>query len=317
MKYIVTGVDGQLGGRVAENMLREVPGEKLIFTAPDLGRITAEKIAAWEKAGVSVRTANYDNRPQMVEAFKGGDRIYIVSSIINGPARVKQHTDAIDAAYLAGVGHITYSSFLGANRADYYAYVLPDHAYSEKYLLSRGLEWNVARNNLYLENYVIAFAEMSLAFGGKWRTNAGDTKATFIAKDDCGRVATALLLGKGEKNKAYDVTGVAISERELCRIVSENMGVEIEYVSLSDADYLAWMDSIHIPRETDGDFSKSPVPWCSRDMVTGESSVRDGLMNIETNTVEKLTGRKPLSAYDLIAKYKELWLNLKAKWANS
>ncbi len=32
MKYIVTGCDGQLGGRVAANMIKEVPGQDLIFT---------------------------------------------------------------------------------------------------------------------------------------------------------------------------------------------------------------------------------------------------------------------------------------------
>lgn len=314
MIYIVTGVDGQLGGRVAENMLKEVSGEQLIFTAPNLERIPAQKLDDWKNAGVSVRAADYNNKEQMVESFKGGDRIYIVSSIVNGPLRVQQHTNVIDAVYIAGVKHLTYTSFLGANREDYYQYVLPDHVYTERYILSRGLQWNVMRNNLYLENYLVAFAELSLAFGKKWRTNAGETKATFIAKDDSARVATALLLGKGENNKAYDVTGSPIDERELCKIVSENMGVDIEYVPLTDQEYLEWMDSIHIPRDTDGDFSKSPVPWCSRDMVTGESSVRDGMMAIVTDTVEKLTGNKPLSAYDLIDTYKDLWLSLKAKW---
>jgi len=34
MGYIVAGADGQLGGRVATNMLNEVSGEQLIFTCP-------------------------------------------------------------------------------------------------------------------------------------------------------------------------------------------------------------------------------------------------------------------------------------------
>lgn len=43
MKYLITGADGKLAGRVAENMLREVPGEQLIFTCPDLSRLSHEK----------------------------------------------------------------------------------------------------------------------------------------------------------------------------------------------------------------------------------------------------------------------------------
>ena len=34
MRYIVTGCDGKLGGRVAENMLKEVQPSELIFTCP-------------------------------------------------------------------------------------------------------------------------------------------------------------------------------------------------------------------------------------------------------------------------------------------
>jgi NAD(P)H dehydrogenase (quinone) len=39
MRYIVTGADGQLGRRVAEDMLGEVPGEQLIFTCPVISRL--------------------------------------------------------------------------------------------------------------------------------------------------------------------------------------------------------------------------------------------------------------------------------------
>jgi NAD(P)H dehydrogenase (quinone) len=84
MRYIVTGADGQLGGRVAANMLNEVSGEQLIFTCPVLNRLPKEKAEAWEKQGVTLREANYDNKEQMTKAFKGGDRIYIVSGVIIG-----------------------------------------------------------------------------------------------------------------------------------------------------------------------------------------------------------------------------------------
>jgi len=43
MRYIVTGSDGQLGGRVASNMLKEVFGDQLIFTCPDKSRLRKER----------------------------------------------------------------------------------------------------------------------------------------------------------------------------------------------------------------------------------------------------------------------------------
>ena len=67
------------------------------------------------------------------------------------------------------------------------------------------------------------------------------------------------------------------------------------------------MDSIHIPRVTSGDYSKSPVPWCGNDMLTNEGGIQKGQMSIQTDTVEKLTGRKPMNAIDLIDRYSFVW----------
>lgn len=307
MRYIVTGVDGQLGGRVASNMLKEVSGDQLIFTFPDRNRLRPERVKAWEEHGVSLREANYDNKEQMTEAFKGGDRIFMVSGVVIGPERVQQHKNVIDAAIAAGVKHITYTSFFGANRSGYKQYVLPDHTATEEYLRNSGVEYNIMRNNLYLENYLLNSVMMANLDNNRWVTTAGEGKATFIAKDDSGRVATALLLGKGEYNQDYDVTGRLISEHEICNMIREISGIDYEYITMNEEEYYDYLDSIYIPRTSKGNYSKSPVPWCANDMVTNESGIRDGLMAIETDTVEKLTGRKPLDPKDLLEKYSFVW----------
>lgn len=49
MRYIVTGADGQLGGRVAANMLNEVAGDQLIFTCPDKSRLSEKRVEDWTK----------------------------------------------------------------------------------------------------------------------------------------------------------------------------------------------------------------------------------------------------------------------------
>lgn len=307
MRYIVTGSDGQLGGRVAANMLKEVSGDQLIFTCPMISRLPEEKLEDWKSRGVEVREANYDDKNQMIEAFKGGDRIYFVSGILNGPARVQQHKNVIDAAIAAGVKHVTYTSFLGANREGYEQYVLPDHTATEAYLKESGVDYNIMRNNLYLENYFTNSVMFANLTDNKWCTTAGEGKATFIAKDDSGRVATALLLGKGEHNMDYDVTGNLISQREICGMIAEFSGIPYEYVPMKYDEFYRYLDSIHVPRGTEGDYTKSPVPWCSNDMVTNEGSIALGQMAIVTDTVEKLTGRKPMEARELLEKYSVVW----------
>lgn len=112
MKYLVTGADDKLAGRVANNTLEAVAGTDLIFTCPNLARVPMEKKTAWEEKGVTVKEANYDDVEQMTKAFEGADRLFFISSIINGPKRVEQHRKVIEACKKAGVKHITYTSFL-------------------------------------------------------------------------------------------------------------------------------------------------------------------------------------------------------------
>ncbi|MBC3797620.1 NmrA family NAD(P)-binding protein [Acetobacterium tundrae] len=315
MRYIVTGADGQLGGRVASNMLKEVSGDQLIFTCPDLNRLRPERTKDWEEKDVIIKEANYDDKAQMTEAFKGGDRIYIVSGVIIGPERVQQHKNVIDAAIEAGVKHITYTSFFGANRPEYKQYVLPDHTATEEYLISTGVDYNIMRNSLYLENYLLNSVMMANLDNNRWVTTAGDGKATFIAKDDSGRVATALLLGKGENNKGYDVTGQLVSEHEICELINAISGKNYEYITMNEEEYYDYLDSIYIPRTSHGNYSKSPVPWCANDMVTNESGIRDGLMALETDTVEILTGNKPMNPKELLEKYSFVWKeNITTYW---
>ncbi|MCG2802254.1 MAG: NmrA family NAD(P)-binding protein [Cellulomonas sp.] len=307
MRYIVTGADGQLGGRVATNVLAQVPGNQLTFTAPDLDRVRPETAAAWAAAGVRLESASYDDVEQMKAAFAGGDRIFIVSGVLIGPERVQQHKNVIDAAIAAGVQHITYTSFFGANRPDYHQYVLPDHTATEAYLTAQGVEHNIMRNNLYVENYLLNSVMLANLDHHRWVTTAGTGKATFIAKDDSGRVGAALLLGKGEPDADYDVTGRLVGQDEICAWVREASGIDYEYVTLFEDDYYDYLDSMYIPRTSKGNYSKSPVPWCANDMVTNESGIRDGLMSVQSDAVERLTGRPPIDPRELVEKYSFVW----------
>ncbi|GJM75136.1 hypothetical protein HMSSN036_73520 [Paenibacillus macerans] len=90
MRYIVTGVDGQLASRVAETVLAEADGRNLTFTCMKKDRIPKDTVQRWESAGVKIFEINYDDIPSMERAFKDGDRIYIVSGLEVG-RRVQQH----------------------------------------------------------------------------------------------------------------------------------------------------------------------------------------------------------------------------------
>ncbi len=320
MKYIVTGCDGQLGGRVAENMLKEVNPSDIILTCPFLEKLDSEKKDRWEKLGVTIRQANYDNVDEMVRAFTGGNRIYIVSAVTIGEVRIQQHKNVVDAAIKAGVKHLTYTSFLGASDPAYaHVYVTPDHTATENYIRQMAanydVDYNFMQDNLYLENYLTTSVMLALMSGNKWYTTAGEGRGTFIPKDDVARVATALLLGKGEPRRTYKVCGIeSISQRDIANLISDLSGYTIDYCPVSHEAFFDYLDSMHIPREATGDYSKAPVPWCGNDMVTNEASIAEGLMDVQSTDVELLTGRKPKTARELAKDYAYIWENNIQNW---
>lgn len=312
MKYIVAGCDGKLGGRVVENMLKEVSGNQLILTCPDLKRLNPEKKARWEGLGVVVRQANYDNIQEMKDAFAGGDRIWFVSALMNGPVRVVQHHNAFTAAAEAGVNHIVYTSAIGANREGYLQYVLPDHTASEAYLKEManrlGFTYNIMRNSLYMDNYLTDGVLLSNLNHYRWCSNAGNAKFTPIAKDDSAACAAALLLGKGETNTAYDLTSdIPICQKDICEAVAKASGKPYTYVAVSNEEFQEELENLGIPRTTQEFDIKYPVPWCSNDMVTNEGGVGKGQGNLITQDVEKLLGRKPLHIEDIMDSYRYMW----------
>lgn len=320
MKYIVTGCDGQLGSRVAENMLKLEDPSNLIFTCPDLSRLNPERKQRWESLGVTIRQANYDNKDEMIEAFRGGNRIYVVSAVLNGPERVVQHKNVFDASVENGIEHITYTSFFGANRPGYLQYVLPDHTATEAYLREMahriGFKYNIMRNNLYMENYLTNSVMLANLSDYIWGSTAGEGAFNPIAKDDSGECAAMLLLGRGEDNREYDLTSdVSVSERTICEMVAERSGMPYRYVPMNAEEFYAYLDNIGVTRKTQGYNGNSPVLWCSDDMVTNEAGIRDGQMAVDSGDVELLLGRKPTHVEALLDRYSYMWEENITHWS--
>lgn len=215
MKYIITGVDGKLGGRVAELMLSEIEASNLIFTCPNLTWLNQEKKEKWLKLGVSIKQANYDNVEEMKEAFKGGERIFIVSAVTIGEIRVQQHRNVVDAAIASGVKHITYTSFLGASDPRYaHVYVTPDHTATEAYIREcakeTGIKYNFMQDNLYLENYLTTSVMLALMSDNKWYTTAGEGRQLMFVKMMWHEWLRLFFLVKGKITSHIKCVGVSL-----------------------------------------------------------------------------------------------------------
>jgi len=300
--YVVSGVSGQFGSTAAELILQRVPAEELIFTTRDVR--AAQK---WADRGVDVRHADYDDLELTTEAFRGAEALLLVSGVLVGPLRRAQHLRAVEAAKNAGIQRVVYTSYLGADKEGQEAIVTIDHRATEQAILASGMSWNFLRDSQYGQ----AMAEQAAASAlleGVFYGNQGEGKVAFVSRDDCARVGVELLLGGGERDRAYDVTGPELlSYSDVAALVSEISGRDIPYVDLSDEEFYAQWDAIGVPRTSDGDFSASPFPWCSDDMVSFGRGIREGEMEVLSDTVQQLTGRAPVSLRELMVEASANW----------
>ena len=277
MSIVITGASGQLGRRVAELVLEQTSDVILVTRTP-------EKLAG---LGGDVRRADFDDPASLDAAFAGGSRLLLVSLPTIG-ARVPQHIAAIDAAVRAGVGAVAYTSIVNPGPENPSA-VAAEHLATEEALRASGLAWTFLRNSIYADLQPRS-AAAALATG-RLVTNTGDGRTALVTREDCARVAAAVLVGDGHEGQAYDVTGPeALSADDLAAIYSEIGGKPVEVVQVDDAAYAA------------GLVEHAGMPQAVAEIyATFGAATRTGALSAQTDVVERLTGRVPGTVRELLA----------------
>jgi NAD(P)H dehydrogenase (quinone) len=300
--YVLTGVSGYLGSTMAEELLRRVDPAELVFTSRN-----TSALRQFAERGVRTVEADYDNPESLEEAFAGGKRLLMISGMLVGPHRRRQHQNVVEAARRAGIEHVVYTSYLGAGDPENDALVTLDHRFTEEAIMDSGMGWNFMRNSQYADAMAEEQAAMAVA-SGKSIGNTADGKVAFVARDDVAAVGVELLLGGGTPNTAYDITGPELlTYAQVGALIQEVSGRDVEIIDLTDEQMYAMWDAIGVPRESTGDFSQSPVPWCSDDMVSFGRAIREGSMAAHTTNVTDLTGRPGITLRELMQRAAPNW----------
>ena len=215
----MTGVTGKLGSYVAN--LVDKKGIASVHLARSPERATVY-------ASAEIRKMVYANTLEVVEALKGIDILLMVSAREN-PERVKEHKDFLDAAKLAGVEHIVYTSFYGADEKAIFT-LSRDHAQTEAYIKELGFTYTFLRDNFYLDFLIDIALE-----NGEIRGPAGSGFVSAVARKDTSRVAAEILLNPKEwENQSLNLTGPEdLSMEEIVALLSKETGDAIEYVDES------------------------------------------------------------------------------------
>ncbi|KAL4162586.1 hypothetical protein PRNP1_003122 [Phytophthora ramorum] len=312
-KYVLTGADGNLGG-VAADFAIEIakPEDELVFTSYTLDSIPADKLKRWQDKGVKVVAANYDEPETLKPVFQGAEAVSFISTWLIGDRRRNQAKNVIDTAKACGVKRICYTSFVGAGSTAENEEDIPflprDHHFIEQQIYASGLQFSVQRNYLYADNIPNFFAPSWKFTENRWLTNTHGARGAYVARDDCGRVQAALLLGRGEPNHVYDVTGSeAVSHEEIFDFMCNETGYKAEFVDMSDEELEKYWLGRGLPVNVYGDFSQMPMKLCIGDLLCSGETVANGSMSQTSDTVEKLTGRKPTHWKDAMLKYRAIF----------
>lgn len=273
---LVTGASGQLGRRVLAHLLDtlKVAPSRLIAVTRN-----PAKLAGLASRGVEVRAGDFEDAASLASAFKGADRMLLISTdTLDRPgARLAQHRAAIAAAKAAGVKHVVYTSM--PNPAGSPVLFAPDHRDTEAALTTSGLGWTILRNAWYFENLGLSLP--SVFATGKWFTSAGDGRAAYLSRDDCARAAAYALVTPAP-GTIYDITGpAALTTAEIAATVSSVVGKPIEVVHVSDDDLVRGMIAGGLPE---------PIALV---FASFDTATRVGNFATVSDAVEKLTGRPP------------------------
>lgn len=228
-KLFVTGAAGQLGRLVIDTLLETVPASAIVAGVRDPAK--DESIAnAFRKKGVEIRVADYSRPATLASAFKGVDRLLLISGSEVGK-RTVQHRNVIDAAKAAGVSLIAYTSILHADTSP--LLIAEEHRDTEAVLAEAGVPFVLLRNGQYTEVYTW---RLPLAMQqGVLMGAAGDGRISSATRADYARAAATVLAGDGhDAGRAYELAGDAsFTLSELVEVVTKASGKPTVYQDMT------------------------------------------------------------------------------------
>jgi uncharacterized protein YbjT (DUF2867 family) len=280
---LVIGALGNVGTEVVKQLLSA--GSKV--RASD---VSAEKVK--ERFGDSVEAVRFDfTDPETYEiTFKGVEKMFLLR-----PPHItnikRDMFPSIDAAKHAGVKHVVFLSLIGIEKTTY----VP-HYKVETYLKKIGLQTTFLRCSFFMQNLNTTHRK-EIKERNEIFVPVGNAKTSFIDARDIGAAASVALTQNGHENKNYDLTGgEALDYWQVTKILSEVLAREIQYKNPNPIYFFF-------------EIMRRGTPFMFALVQTGlYTSTRFGMAELVTNTVEELTGRKPISFREYANDYKEDWV---------
>ena len=279
MKIAITGATGQLGNLVIEQLLQLTAAQNIVALVRKI-----DKAEHFKVQGIEPREFDYDHPETLVPALSGIDKLLLISANEIG-RRTPQHQAVIDAAKVAGVPYLAYTSLLRADTSP--LGLAQEHRETEKLIQDSGITYTFLRNNWYSENYLAGVAhtiEIGTLFGA-----AKDGRISSASRIDYAEAAAKVLTSTGHENKTYELAGSeSFSLSDLATFIGQAVNKDIIYQNLSAEEYTQGLTQAGLPA------------GLVDVIVDADIQTIQGAMYSDSKDLEQLIGHKTTSIQDAI-----------------
>ena len=263
MRIAVTGGTGRIGSRVAQLLA-------------DTGR--------HDVTALSSRTAPYDDPSALRAALTGVDTLVFVSSDGEAARVIVHHRNVVQAASDCGIGHVVFLSGLDVAVDSPFCYAFTNRD-TEQLLRSAGLPYSILRASLFAEFFLDLIRRAGTGGpDGEVDLPAADGRVSLVAREDVAQCLAALALG-GPTNQHHDVTG---PDSLLVGEIAAAAGYR--FTDTTPARFASHLASL------------GEDPWWIHAYSSMFDSIRQHRWQAVSNDVTDLTGRRPSSLAQVLAR---------------
>jgi uncharacterized protein YbjT (DUF2867 family) len=280
-KILVTCAEGNVGSRVLDLLKQQSSVE--IRAASYKGTVDEVDSIAMD----------YSDINSLNEATHGISTIYMV--IPTDPDMVQWGRNLIAAAKKNGVKHIVRLSTSLA-KVDSPLKAIQLLSSTDQDVINSGIDYTIIAPQFFMQNFINFYS--SDYKNGTLYLPAGDGKIGWVDVTDIASVSVAALMSpKNYRALTLTVTGSEnLSYEKAVEQMNEVLGLQSKYVAVAD--------EIAIEAMQEKQFPSFVIDF----MLSLNHSVVNGYTEEVTDTVEKVTGKKPITFKQFITKNMKNWL---------
>ena len=274
MTVLVTGATGLVGSCVAQSLVARGVAVRALVRDMERGRMALLGLA------VEFAIGDFDKPETVAAAAAGCEGMFLVSS--DGDRQVLQETAAAKSAVEAGVEHIVKLSSSDAGQRSY-AWSKA-HAEIEEVIGQMNVGYSFLRPHYFMQNFfsLMKVDSTSTNVAITLEVPAGNGTIGAIDAYDIGECAAELLATRKPLEAHALLTGPQnITLSRVAEAFTAVVDPEITYVNLDPADYRSKLEA--------------DDPAGAGDIAAVYEEVRIGTMAVQSDEVEKITGKPPRS----------------------